>query len=95
MALDSQDFVYARNIFINSYADLKDFRSQKPSLHDFGNLATVKYFMNPDRLNEFTQNISSDYFEALFEVTGIIRTDFDIELLFVNELYSNFKIKLE
>ena len=65
------------------------------SQHDFGILATVKYFTNPDYLREFQQSISSEYFEALFEVTGIIRTDFDIKLIHVNELFSTFEIKLE
>jgi hypothetical protein len=65
------------------------------SQHDFGNLATVKYFTNPERLAEFSNRVNSEYFEALFEVTGILRTDFDINLLHVNELYSNFEIKLD
>jgi hypothetical protein len=65
------------------------------SQHDFGNIATVKYFTNPIHLKELESLLTSNYFEALFEVKGIIRTDFEIKLLHINQLHSDFEIKLE
>ena len=65
------------------------------SQHDFGNISIVKYFTNPTHLKEFSDRIASDYFQALFEVTGIIRTDFDIKLIHVNSLPEGFHIDLE
>ncbi len=65
------------------------------SQHDFGNISIVKYFTNPIHLKEFSARIASDNFQALFEVTGIIRTDFDIKLVHANSLPAGFHIDLE
>ncbi|MBU1101881.1 MAG: hypothetical protein KKA84_15895 [Bacteroidetes bacterium] len=62
------------------------------SEHDFGNISSVKYFSNALKLQEFEKDLSSAHFEALFEVTGIIRTDFTIKMLHRNELQSDFKV---
>jgi hypothetical protein len=64
------------------------------SEHDFGNISTVRYFTDPAHLKEFKSLVSSEHFEALFEVKGIIRTDFSIKLLHVNQLHSDFDIDL-
>ncbi|MBU2491695.1 MAG: hypothetical protein KJ571_03650 [Bacteroidetes bacterium] len=65
------------------------------SEHDFGNVSTVKYFTDSIKLKDFADKLSTDHFEALFEVTGIVRTDFTIKLLRMNELKSDFKINFE
>ncbi|HPB00623.1 MAG TPA: hypothetical protein PKV46_06440 [Candidatus Marinimicrobia bacterium] len=65
------------------------------SEHDFGNLGTVKYFTDPIKLKELYLKIRSNLFEALFEVTGVKRTDFSIELLHYNPLHSEYKIKIQ
>ncbi len=65
------------------------------SKHDFGNIATVKYFTDTANLKEFKKQVPSKQFEALFEVKGMIRTDFDIKLLLNNTLNSNLKFKLD
>jgi len=65
------------------------------SEHDFGILGTVKYFTNPDKLREFHNRVNSNYFEALFEITGVVRTDFSINLLHFNRLHTDFKINLK
>ncbi len=65
------------------------------SEHDFGNLSTVKYFTNPTQISEFEKNMNHSYFEALFEVRGIERTDFTMELIHINKLESNFTIELD
>lgn len=64
------------------------------SEHDFGNISTVRYFTDPAHLKEFKSLVSSEHFEALFEVKGIIRTDFSMRLLHVNQLHSDFDIDL-
>jgi hypothetical protein len=64
------------------------------SEHDFGNISTVRYFTNPEPLKEFGELVSSGHFEALFEVKGIIRTDFSMKLLHINKLHSDFEIDL-
>lgn len=64
------------------------------SEHDFGNISTVKYFTNPTHLKEFGELVSSGHFEALFEVKGIIRTDFSMQMLHINKLHSDFEIDL-
>ena len=65
------------------------------SKHDFGNMATVKYFTDIAHLEEFKKLVPSNHFEALFEVKGIMRTDFEMKLIRYNALYSNFQFKLE
>ncbi|HEX9654537.1 MAG TPA: hypothetical protein VGA99_12585 [bacterium] len=65
------------------------------SENDFGNISTVKHFSNPAYLQEMRSKITSSYFEALFEVKGIVRTDFEIKLLHVNPLSSNFEISIK
>jgi hypothetical protein len=64
------------------------------SEHDFGNISTVRYFTNPELLKEFGELVSSGHFESLFEVKGIIRTDFSMKLLHINKLHSDFEIDL-
>lgn len=64
------------------------------SQHDIGNISTVKRFSNPQFLEEMRMEIPSGGFEALFEVKGIVRTDFEIRLLHVNELHSKFEINI-
>lgn len=63
------------------------------SQHDFGNIATVEYFTNPDRLEEFEKALAGRYFEALFEVKGIMRTDFELKMLHLEQVQSTFLIK--
>lgn len=65
------------------------------SEHDFGNLGTIKYFTDKEKLKNLYQEINSNYFECLFEVTGVIRTDFSTDLIHFNKLSSNFEINLE
>jgi len=65
------------------------------SLHDFGNMATIKYFLKDETLKSFSEKVGSGSFEALFEVTGVFRTDFSIRLLHVNKLKSDFRLTLE
>jgi hypothetical protein len=65
------------------------------SENDFGNASSVKYFTNPEKLAQFEKEIDSDYFEAVFEVTGIVRTDFTIKLLHINKLSSDFMITFQ
>jgi hypothetical protein len=64
------------------------------SEHDFGNTSTVRYFTNPEHLKEFQAHVASGHFEALFEVKGIIRTDFSMKMLHLNKLHSDFEIDL-
>ncbi len=63
------------------------------SQHDFGNMATVKYFVNPANLQKFEKSLSNDYFQALFEVKGIMRTDFELKLLHLEQVHSIFVIE--
>ena len=63
--------------------------------HDFGNISTSKYFTNKLKITEFEDKLKSEYFEALFEVKGIERTDFSLDLLHINQLDNNFTIDLE
>jgi hypothetical protein len=65
------------------------------SENDFGNISTVKHFSDPVYLQEIQNKITSNNFEALFEVKGIVRTDFEIKLLHVNQLNPNFEMKLK
>ncbi len=65
------------------------------SEHDFGNIGTIKYFTNKEKLSTLQQTIGSTYFETLFEVTGVIRTDFSTELIHHNALNEDFTINLE
>ncbi|MDZ7721829.1 MAG: hypothetical protein U5R06_03125 [candidate division KSB1 bacterium] len=65
------------------------------SEHDFGNIGTMKYFTDPETA-ESLQDITGDhYFEALFEVTGIIRTAFKVDVKHINFLHSDFEIDLQ
>lgn len=65
------------------------------SEHDFGNISTAKYFTNLTEIKQFEEKLTSNYFEALFEVKGIERTDFSMELLKINQLKSDFSLDLE
>ena len=65
------------------------------SEHDFGNLSTSKYFTNRIKIQEFENKLKSEYFEALFEVKGIERTDLSMDLLHINQLDNNFTMDLE
>ena len=65
------------------------------SQHDFGNVSTTKHFTDAAYLEELRQGITSNYFEALFEVKGIVRTDFEIKLLHVNAINTDFHIELK
>jgi hypothetical protein len=65
------------------------------SQHDFGNISTVRYFTNPENTKTFMEKIPSENFQALFEVTGIIRTDFDIKLINMTEIQADFHIHLD
>ncbi|MEM9337195.1 MAG: helix-turn-helix domain-containing protein [Bacteroidota bacterium] len=53
------------------------------SNHDIGTMATVSQFTDPEFLNEFYQSLPSKdaYFNALFRVEGIDRTDVDCKLV--------------
>lgn len=64
------------------------------SEHDFGNISTVNFFTDAEKIISFENQLNSDYFEALFEVRGIVRTNFDMKLLKLNQLNSNFSIDL-
>ncbi|MBN2281110.1 MAG: hypothetical protein JXQ65_11055 [Candidatus Marinimicrobia bacterium] len=63
--------------------------------HDFGNLGTVKYFTSHDKLADFNKTVNSKCFETLFEVTGVVRTDFSTDLVHFNKLASDFEISLD
>ncbi|MCI0693590.1 hypothetical protein L0337_16475 [candidate division KSB1 bacterium] len=76
-------FGYSGNVFLFFISE-----------HDFGNISTVRYFTNPEHLREFSDLVALGHFEALFEVKGIIRTDFSMQLLHVNKLHSDFEIDL-
>lgn len=65
------------------------------SQHDFGNVSTTKHFTDAAYLKELRKGITSNYFEALFEVKGIVRTDFEIKLLHVNAINADFHIELK
>ena len=64
------------------------------SQHDFGNISTVRYLTSREALREFSTRAPGS-FEALFEVKGIIRSDFGMKLLHVNHLHSDFEIELQ
>ncbi|NJO03698.1 MAG: hypothetical protein HC880_20305 [Bacteroidia bacterium] len=53
------------------------------SNHDIGNIATTQYFSNAQKLAAFTEQLSpgSKGFKCLFEVKGMGRTDFSLELI--------------
>ena len=65
------------------------------SEHDFGNISTVKYFTNLSQIEVFEEKLTSKYFEALFEVKGIKRTDFSMDLLNLNQLENDFTIDIQ
>jgi len=65
------------------------------SKHDFGNIATVKYFTDTANLKNFKKRVPTNQFEALFEAKGMIRTDFDIKLLLNNTRNSHLQFKLD
>lgn len=65
------------------------------SEHDFGNLSTAKYFTDLAKIEKFEKKMTGKYFEALFEVKGIERTDFSMELLNINQLENTFSIDVE
>ena len=65
------------------------------SEHDFGNISTVKQFTNHKKFLEFEKYLSGEHFEALFEVKGIIRTDFESSLLMLNQIDVDFSIDIE
>lgn len=66
------------------------------SLHEIGNIAAVKYFTDVIKLDDFESNFNtkedSKFFESIFRVQGIERTDLRIELLHANSLLENFSI---
>ncbi len=53
------------------------------SNHDIGTIATVRRFVDPDFLEQFYQSLPSKdaYFNALFKVEGISRTDVSCDLV--------------
>ncbi len=65
------------------------------SEHDFGNIGTIRYFTDPQTIASFTDQVNDKNFEALFEVTGIIRTSFSVEMKHLNFLHSDFEIDLK
>ncbi|MGH7494769.1 MAG: hypothetical protein ACREOO_20550 [bacterium] len=65
------------------------------SQHDFGNISTTRHFTDVAYLQELKKKIPSNYFEALFEIKGIVRADFEIKLLHVNAIDTDFHLELK
>ena len=56
------------------------------SIHDLGNISTVKYFTKKNNVKIFFEKIKTNNFIALFETRGYRREDFSIKLLHVKKL---------
>ena len=65
------------------------------SEHDFGNIGSMKYFTDPRNIEPIRDITGDHFFEALIEVTGIIRTAFKVDVKHINFLHSDFEIELQ
>ncbi len=65
------------------------------SIHDLGNISTVKYFTNSKTVQEFTNKVGNKNFIALFESRGYRREDFSIKLLHLNLLPKKIELPVK
>ena len=65
------------------------------SIHDLGNISTVKYFTNNKTVGEFTKKVKDKNFIALFESRGYRREDFSIKLLHLNLLPKKIELPVK
>ncbi|WP_020530235.1 hypothetical protein [Flexithrix dorotheae] len=61
--------------------------------HDIGNIATVDFFTNPEKLKQFEDQLSENAtgFKSLFEVKGMERTNFNLKQLMFEQLDKNLE----
>jgi len=62
------------------------------SIHDLGNVSTVKYFTNSGKVKKITDQVGTQNFVALFESRGYRREDFSIKLLHLNKLPTKLEL---
>lgn len=88
-----KEFQFRRNYPSVDHISLIRFRSNSGvevlfilSNNDFGNIGMAKAISTPEKLVEIENNLSYDNFRALFEVTGVDKTDFNYKMVSEQEL---------